>query len=170
MLQNLISYTTFILSIIILLCTPSYLPNFHPIFFAPYLIFNFYRFSKENIVLKSIFLGILCDLLSSFVFGIHSILYFLTTILLYKTHRIFLKDKLLSIPIMTFLYSGIFHLISYFIIPFFNYPFFFDKFVFKRILVTIIKFDFPYVLCIYVIPCIIIKTVYQLYFLIRRLA
>jgi rod shape-determining protein MreD len=81
------------------------------IFFAPLIIFLFYRTSIISILWISAILGLIQDLLSSNFFGFNTLCYTLTTMTLYKGKRFF-NEKPVNLSIFTAVYSIIFSIFS----------------------------------------------------------
>ncbi|ANG66472.1 rod shape-determining protein MreD [Chlamydia gallinacea] len=148
---------------------PQICPDLKPVFFAPYLVANFYRLSKEKVLLRALLLGIFCDTASSCLFGIQTFLYVITSALLYKTHRIFLKDKWLSLPIITIFFSIIFVYLSYPTLAFFNYTMTWSL----SSLVSDTKYavivGFIYSIITYVLPWMITRSALKILALLRKL-
>jgi rod shape-determining protein MreD len=94
--------------------------NIRFIYFAPLIVFLFYRFTFISILWTSIILGFLQDLFSTNFFGINAICYFLTSAILYREKRFF-NDKPINLSIFTSIFSLIFSVFNPFLF------FIFDK-------------------------------------------
>jgi rod shape-determining protein MreD len=100
--------TAFWISALSALLMPLYAPQLHVLYFAPYLVFCFYRFSRYQLLWKAAGCGLILDLLSSgSFFGLTAVNYCLTCWLLYGQTRNFFEDKITTLPLMTFLFSFI---------------------------------------------------------------
>ncbi len=87
---------------------PILFPNVPLFYFVPYLVITLYRFSRIGAMWRACLCGIILDLLSSCsLFGLSSIHYCCVSFLLYGQTRNFFKDKVSTLPIMTFLYSAL---------------------------------------------------------------
>ncbi|MFZ0566065.1 MAG: hypothetical protein WAM28_07765 [Chlamydiales bacterium] len=92
---------------------PALFSKFHLLYFAPYLILSYYKFSRFAVLWRAIGCGILIDLFSSTpCFGLSSINYCLVSFFLYGQTRNFFEDKLSTLPLMTALFSFLSTLIS----------------------------------------------------------
>lgn len=81
------------------------------IYFAPLIIFLFYRFSFITILWISSILGLMQDLFSGSYFGINTICYLFTAAILYREKRFF-DDKLINLSIFTIVFSVIFSIFN----------------------------------------------------------
>jgi len=81
--------------------------NMKLIYFAPLLIFLFYRLSYISILWISIFLGLFQDVFSSNFFGINALAYFFSSLFSYNQKKIF-NDKPINLSIFTMLFSLIY--------------------------------------------------------------
>ena len=87
------------------------------IYFAPFIIFLFYRLKLISILWIAILLGFFEDLFSSSFFGISAISYLLCSIILYREKRFF-NDKPINLSLFTIIFSllySIFNPILFFI-------------------------------------------------------
>lgn len=107
------------LLLVFLLCLTAvlFLPIFWPAarltFFAPYLIFSYYQRPFQRSMWISFGCGIIMDLLTPLPrFGLYSLNYCLTTLLLYSKKRHFFEDSLTTLPFMAFFFSFISTLIQ----------------------------------------------------------
>ncbi|EPP35639.1 rod shape-determining MreD family protein [Chlamydia ibidis] len=98
------------------------------------------------------FLGLFSDISSSHLFGMHAFLYVITSLILYRTQKIFLKDKWLSLLIINVLFSLTFYCISYPTLLFFNYTMNWTCSSFASIIRRLIFVNSMYSLVIYVLP------------------
>ena len=80
------------------------------IYFAPFIIFLFYRFSLITILWIATLLGFFQDLFSSSFFGISAILYLLCCIILFREKRF--TDKPINLSLFTILFSLIYSIFN----------------------------------------------------------
>lgn len=85
--------------------------NFKFIYFAPILIFLFYRLSFISTLWIATFFGVIQDLLSSSFFGINTLTYLFTSVVLYKEKRFF-NEKPINLAIYTAVFSLIFSIFN----------------------------------------------------------
>jgi len=85
--------------------------NIKFIYFAPFIIFLFYRFNFITILWISTLLGFFQDLFSSSFFGISAISYLICSIILFREKRFF-NDKPINLSIFTIIYSVIYSLFN----------------------------------------------------------
>lgn len=157
------------LSLLNVFLFPQIYPDIKPIFFASYLVCCFYRLSKEKVLVRALILGIFCDITSSYLFGVHAFLYVITSALLYKIHKIFLKDKWLSLPIITVIFSLMFTYLSYPTLAFFNYTMTWSLSSLAIDAKHTIVIGFIYSVITYVLPCMITRSVLKIINLLRNL-
>lgn len=99
---------SFWIALITALFAPLYAPKLHLMFFAPYLVVCFYKKARYPVLWRALGCGLLIDLLTSTpLFGLTSLNYCLTGLILYGQRRNFFEDQLLTLPLMTFLFSMI---------------------------------------------------------------
>lgn len=85
---------------------PVLIPTLHLTFFAPFLIFAFYRHSQATCLWLALMCGLIIDLFCAQTrFGIYALNYTLTSYLLYHLKNYFFEDSLTTIPIMTILFT-----------------------------------------------------------------
>lgn len=97
-------------------CLAISLPLFtswHLLFFVPFLVKIFYRYSLIGCLCWAVASGLIIDLLSSQTrLGIYAINYCLTTVCLYHYRFYFFEDRPTTLPVMTFCFSALFNLIQ----------------------------------------------------------
>ena len=81
------------------------------IYFAPFIVFLFYRFSFITVLWIAVLLGFFQDLFSSSFFGISAISYLLSTIILYREKRFF-NDKPVNLSLFTIIFSLIYSIFN----------------------------------------------------------
>lgn len=97
--------------------------SFRFIFFAPYLILVIYKKNYPTAISYSLITGLILDLFTSPLrFGVNALNYSLTTTLLYHQRLNFFSDNLLTLPIMTFLFSLLSTLIQVALLYIFSKP------------------------------------------------
>lgn len=88
------------------LAGPLFFPKLPVLYFAPYLVSCFYRFSRVHLLWRAILCGCLMDLVSSSIpFGLTSLTYFFVCLILYGQKRNFFQDKLFTLALLTFFFS-----------------------------------------------------------------
>lgn len=97
-----------IFSFLATLIIPVYFPYGRLLFFAPALIITYY---KKNLI-QSLWISLLCGLLMDLLsdnerFGLHTLAYCSTTLLLYKQRQHFFADSLSTLPLMTFFFASL---------------------------------------------------------------
>ncbi len=140
-----------------LLCTsvlgfcllPHYAPEFRPIFFSPYLASLFYLRTRERVLAHALLVGLFCDAGSSCLFGIHAFLYTTTSMLLYPLHKVFLKDKWISLPLISLCFAWIFAFLSYPLLAIFHQGAFYNLSSLILDAKHALVVDFPYSATIY---------------------
>lgn len=97
---------SFWIALICALFGPVFFPRLHLFYFAPYLVFCVYRYSRLGLFWRASLCGIILDLLSSTThFGLSSLNYCFVAWILYGQKRNFFEDKLSTLPLMTFVFS-----------------------------------------------------------------
>lgn len=76
-------------------------------YFAPFIIFLFFRFSFISILWLSTILGLIQDLFSASFFGINAICYLICSMLLFREKRFF-NEKPINLSIFTAIFSLVF--------------------------------------------------------------
>ncbi|WP_117274762.1 rod shape-determining protein MreD [Chlamydia poikilotherma] len=158
-MDRLVSFQCLSLSVLSFFICPQYYPDLCPIFFAPYLVANFYRLPKEEILIHALILGLFCDIGSSYLFGIHTFLYITTSALLHKMHKIFLNDRWLSIPLINSIFVLVFSYFSYPTLAFFNHKINWSLHSLLLDAKHAFTIDFIYSGIIYLLPCIITQGI-----------
>ena len=83
-------------------------PSIGEALWAPFLVDTFYRKNKINALIWALAAGILPELLSPHTpFGLFSLVYVMSTFLLYDKKQYFFIDHLTTLPLMTFFFSAI---------------------------------------------------------------
>ncbi|AHK63126.1 rod shape-determining protein MreD [Chlamydia avium] len=168
-MDKFLSLQCLYLSIFNFFLFPQLYPDFKPIFFAPYLVASFYKLSKEKVLVHALILGIFCDTASSYIFGVHAFLYVITSAILYKTHKIFLKEKWLSLPIITSIYSVIFVYLSYPTLAFFNYTMTWSLASLVSDAKHTVVVGFIYSIITYILPSMITRSILKITTLLKKL-
>ncbi|EPP36820.1 hypothetical protein BOKEGFJH_00247 [Chlamydia avium] len=168
-MDKFLSLQCLYLSIFNFFLFPQLYPDFKPIFFAPYLVASFYKLSKEKVLVHALILGIFCDTASSYIFGVHAFLYVITSAILYKTHKIFLKEKWLSLPIITSIYSVIFVYLSYPTLAFFNYTMTWSLASLVSEAKHTVVVGFIYSIITYILPSMITRSILKITTLLKKL-
>jgi rod shape-determining protein MreD. len=101
---------------------PRYFPEWRPVYFAPLVVTTFYSHPKERVLLWAMLSGLLCDMGSTCFMGIQAFLYVSTALILYKTQKFFIKERWISLPLISALFALTFYLLSYPVLAFFNHP------------------------------------------------
>jgi len=107
----MVLFLMFIYSFFLMLFLPIFLPTLKIIYFAPFLIFTFYRNSKKNCLWLALICGFILDLFTiKMHFGIYALNYTLTVYLLFNLKNFFFEDSLTTLPIMLliFTYTSVF--------------------------------------------------------------
>jgi rod shape-determining protein MreD len=87
---------------------PALFPSFKIFYLIPFLVRSFYVKPLSICIWLAIGVGFLIDLLSTHMrFGLMSLSYALTALLLYRAKKHFFEDRLTTLPIMTFFFSMI---------------------------------------------------------------
>lgn len=87
------------------LIIPAIFPQWHLLFFAPFLVILYYQKSYLFCLWAAFLCGLAIDILSAEMrMGLHAIAYCMTTWLLYDRRRHFFADSFSTLPIMTFLF------------------------------------------------------------------
>lgn len=95
-----------------MLTVPALAPQLRLSFFAPFLIIGCYQKSLPKCLWLAFLCGVILDLLSSNPhFGLYSLDFCLTLMLLYPQRRNFFADNLSTLPIMTFFFGAVSSLI-----------------------------------------------------------
>lgn len=137
--------------------------NIKFIYFAPLIVYLFYRFSLISILWISILIGLLQDLFSATYFSINALSYLFTTLFLYKQKRFF-TDGGINLSILATIYSFLFSIINISI-----------YFIFDKNLIITLKWAFSdlivfpildgiYTFIFFAIPIIIFEKITKLGF------
>lgn len=102
---------------------PLFFPKLHLLFFVPFLIFVYYRYSFLTTLWIVSCTGLVNDLFASHFFGISSINYLLTTLLIYRWKNHFFVDKLSTLPVMTALFSSLSSILHWLLLFFLDQSF-----------------------------------------------
>lgn len=99
---------TFFAALALTVIFPALIPKLRVQFFAPFIVILFYRKPIDKCLWASFGCGLILDLLSSYDhLGLTAIAFTLTTWALHRQRRNFFADSLMTLPIMTFLYSSV---------------------------------------------------------------
>lgn len=116
-------FLSFVTTLFFQLTLPSLFPSLKLKFFIPFLILVYYQKEFLGAVWFSLFCGIILDLLSAPAkFGLYSLTYTLTTMLLYGQRLNLFADNVVTLPIMTFLFSVISTLLEFSLLYIFGKP------------------------------------------------
>lgn len=96
----------FIVCLLIALTVPLLFPALRLTFFAPFLIICCYRKTLTKCLWLALLCGVIIDLLSSYTrFGLFSLDYCVSLLILYPQRRNFFADSVSTLPIMTFFFA-----------------------------------------------------------------
>ncbi|WP_162533478.1 rod shape-determining protein MreD [Chlamydia suis] len=123
---------------------PRYFPEWRPVYFAPLVVTTFYSHPKERVLLWAMLSGLLCDMGSTCFMGIQAFLYVSTSLILYKTQKFFIKERWISLPLISALFALTFYFLSYPVLAFFNRPLCLYGMTFLADLQHVILVDLPY--------------------------
>lgn len=99
---SLLFFYTFCLA----MCLGTLFPFLRLLYFAPFLVLSFYRCSLPHSLWWAIACGFMMDLFSANTpFGIYALTYSLTTAYLYRYQFHLFKDRLSTLPVMTFCFA-----------------------------------------------------------------
>jgi rod shape-determining protein MreD len=94
--------SVFFYSLLQVLIFPMLFPSWHLTFFAPFLIFSYYRSSFLSCLWLSLLCGIIIDILSAAPYlGIHAMNYCVVTWILYQQKQNYFEDSLSTLPLLT---------------------------------------------------------------------
>lgn len=97
---------SFCLSTFFLLTIPLFFPFAKLIFYAPFLIFFFYKKNLSPSLWMAFVCGAIMDLVTSpDMFGTYIFNYCVTTLILHSQRKNFFEDSSSTLPIMTFLFA-----------------------------------------------------------------
>ena len=97
----------FIYTFLLALTLPLFFPYFHVLFFAPFIIYSFYRSSLSICLWWSLACGVIVDLFSADTKLGHTALnYCLVTFFLYRYQFHLFEDRLSTLPVMTFCFTA----------------------------------------------------------------
>ncbi len=81
-------------------------PTFHLLFLAPYLVLCYYSYSRFKVLWRALGCGLFVDLLAAGPeLGLNSLTFVMTSWILYGQNRNFFRDKVTTLPLMTFFFS-----------------------------------------------------------------
>ncbi len=138
----------------------SYLfsPLHRLMFFAPFLILVYYQKPYAKALQYSFFAGLIIDIFSSPArFGLHALNYTLTTALIYHQRRNLFNDNLMTMPIMTYLFSSLSTVIELILLYIFLKPVAFSFSFILSDLIFMPFFDACFSFCWFVIPSLLFK-------------
>ncbi|MGM0439626.1 MAG: rod shape-determining protein MreD [Chlamydiota bacterium] len=111
----------FILCLSFLLSFPIVFPTLKLTFFAPFIVMLYYQQPKQACLWVSFWCGLIIDILSSSsIMGMHVLNYCLTTAILYEKRRAFFEDSIISLPIMTMIFSMLSSILQASLLKFFG--------------------------------------------------
>ena len=149
----------FIFSMVSLIATPALLPQWHLLFFAPFLVIASYQKSFSTCLWFAFFCGLFLDLLSSNIYlGLHACCFGLTIAILYPQRRHFFADSISTLPILTFYFSLLSTLISAILFycieskNVFSWPWMWTD------VIVMPMIDAFYAFCCFILPALVIGT------------
>lgn len=96
----------FIVTLVSFLVLPPLLHSLHIFYFAPFLVAIYYQYRLIASLWASLLCGLIVDIFSADVFfGINSLAYTVSTLLLYDRRRYFFSDRPTTLPLMTCFFS-----------------------------------------------------------------
>jgi rod shape-determining protein MreD len=116
----------FFISLFLTLFLPLFFPHLNLLYFAPFMVMVYYKYSLFTALWIAFGLGVFTDLLSSMPFGISSSIFCLTTAFLYPQKIHFFEDKASTPFIMTLLFSTASSLLKFLFCKFFEKKFAFS--------------------------------------------
>jgi rod shape-determining protein MreD len=106
-------FCSFVYAFCLAMIIPIFFPSLYLLYFAPFLILSFYRYSLPHCLWWAFTCGLIIDLLSSQTpLGTYTINYCFTTICLYRYKFLFFEDRLSTLPVMTFCFATLSTLIQ----------------------------------------------------------
>jgi len=107
----------FTFSFLLTLFFPVIFPSVRMLFFAPVIIIAIYAKPFSVVLWFAIFCGFILDLLSANMrMGIQELLFMLSTIAIYPFRKQFFADSLSTLPLMTFLFSVAYTILSFIVL------------------------------------------------------
>lgn len=130
----------------------------HLMFFAPFLILIYYQKPFAKALQYSFFCGLIIDIFSSPArFGLYALNYTLTTAFIYHQRRNLFTDNLMTMPIMTYLFSTLSTLIQLILLYIFLKPVPISiSFVFSD-LILMPFFDAIFSFCWFILPSLLFQ-------------
>lgn len=114
-------YFSFSLGLIAAIFTSAFFPYLHLCFFAPFLAIAYHASTLSKSLWLSLLCGVILDSVSSeFQFGLQSLTFVLTTLVLYPQKRHFFEDKPLALSIFTAIISSILTVLQFILVHLFD--------------------------------------------------
>lgn len=112
-------------------------------FFAPLIVYSFYRLKRINVLWLALFAGFLSDLAAFSDPYIHIIAYPLAAFILYPQKQNFFIDSISTYPLLTFIYSSLTTLILWAILAFpISFAFLFKDLIYYPSIDALMAFAF----------------------------
>jgi rod shape-determining protein MreD len=103
----------FLYSLVLFLFLPVLFPSWRFFYFAPLIVFSYYKRPLIFCLWLSLFCGLIVDLFASHTrMGFYALDYCLTTWILHSQAKHFFEDSFSTLPLMTFLFSFVSTLIQ----------------------------------------------------------
>ncbi|GEM_PF-2262946 len=153
-------YLWFVYSTLLFLLGARFLHSFTLSYYVPFLVMVITRLDFQVTLKTVLFVGVWMDLVSSFhSLGVYPLILLATTCLLYRQRRFFFRDSLSTLPLLTGLFSLLFHLLLLFYTALFEArPPMGRSSLFNELLVTSL-FDMVYATLFFVLPEQLIQRV-----------
>jgi len=128
-------------------------PSLRLIFFAPFLVIVYYQKSYVSALNYSFLSGLIIDIFTSPTrFGLTALNYTVTSALIYNQKKNFFADNLMTLPLMTFLFSIISSVIGIILLSIFSKSINFSYFFIFSDLTLMPAFDALFSLCWFILP------------------
>ncbi len=101
-MRNIPLYFSFLLALFAALFFSVFFPSLHLSFFVPFLALTYHAATFSKALWISVICGLILDLISSeFRFGLHTLTFVITTLLLYSQKKHFFEDKPLAFSLFS---------------------------------------------------------------------
>lgn len=111
----------FAITCMMLLICNVWLLHLHLVYFAPFIALTYYEKSKISALWYSVLCGFIMDCLSSQAhFGLFTLNYCLTTMLLYELKPLFFADRLTTIPVISSCFAATTTILQFILIDIFG--------------------------------------------------
>ncbi len=161
-------FPLFIYTACLAMVFPLFLPSWHLLYFAPFLILCFYCYSLAGCLWWSLICGFVVDLFSAETrLGIYAMNYCATTLFIYRYQFHFFEDRLSTLPTMSFIFTGLSTLIQVSIFYVISKPFSLSwEWLITDLLLIPLQVAF-YSILAFTIPFMIMKSLKRRYVLFR---